>query len=338
MHVVCFHLRGSSVKPVVSIVIEGYNENFNGLAPFPDTVNALLHQDFPLNKVELLLLGTAPQVEHWKALDPGGNSFHRVRMIPVDPENGHYWQLKNLGGELSEGEIVAHIDSDALPGRRWLSALVNGIESGADVSVGPSLYRSEGYSPASAWMLTAALPSWSLMLARTAAGQAPRAACIMAHNVALRREVFLEHKFQTAKRSYSSALMYFELVRAGVKIAFQPEQTVAHGMTFRWWLGRRHFRTGWETYIARSTEKDWPRIPLLERIEFVEPFLLRMGLVLRDARHWFRFSRVVGVSRTRTIALFPLAVLASFAARGAEMVGMYAALFAPASTEHRARF
>ena len=326
------------MKPVVSIVIEGYNENFNGLAPFPDTVNALLHQDFPLNKVELLLLGTAPQVEHWKALDPGGNSFHRVRMIPVDPENGHYWQLKNLGGELSEGEIVAHIDSDALPGRRWLSALVNGIESGADVSVGPSLYRSEGYSPASAWMLTAALPSWSLMLARTAAGQAPRAACIMAHNVALRREVFLEHKFQTAKRSYSSALMYFELVRAGVKIAFQPEQTVAHGMTFRWWLGRRHFRTGWETYIARSTEKDWPRIPLLERIEFVEPFLLRMGLVLRDARHWFRFSRVVGVSRTRTIALFPLAVLASFAARAAEMVGMYAVLFAPDSTEHQARF
>ncbi len=33
------------VKPVVSIVIEGYNQEFNGLAPLPDTVNALLHQD-----------------------------------------------------------------------------------------------------------------------------------------------------------------------------------------------------------------------------------------------------------------------------------------------------
>jgi hypothetical protein len=326
------------VKPVVSVVIEGYNEEYNGLAPFPDTVDALLNQDFPLNKVELLLLGSARQVEHWKALDPGGNSFYRVRLISVDPENSHYWQLKNLGGEISEGEIVAHIDSDALPGSHWLSALVSGIESGADVSVGPSLYRREGCSPDSAWMLTAALPSWSLMLARTAPGEAPRAACIMAHNVALRREVFLQHKFQTTKRSYSSALMYFELVRSGVKIAFQPEQKVAHGMTFRWWLGRRHFRTGWETYDGRSTEKDWPRIPVLERIKFAEPVLLRMGLVFRDARHWFRFSRAVGVSWTRAIALFPLAVLASFAARGAEMAGMYAKLFVPALTEHRARF
>lgn len=326
------------VKPLVSIVIEGYNEEFNGLAPFPDTISALLHQDFPLNKVELLLLGSVRQVEHWKTLDPFGNSFHRLRLIPVDPANSHYWQLKNLGGEISEGEIVAHIDSDTLPGRHWLSALVNGIESGADVSVGPSLYRSKGSSPDSAWMLAAALPSWSLMLARTATGQAPAAACIMAHNVALRREVFLQHKFQTAKRSYSSALMYFELVRSGVKIAFQPEQKVAHGMTFRWWLGRRHFRTGWETYVARSTEKDWPRIPRMERIKFVEPVLLRMGLVFRDARHWFRFSRAVGVSWTRTLALFPLAALASLAARGAEMVGMYAALFMPARSEHRARF
>ncbi len=93
-----------------------------------------------------------------------------------------------------------------------MSALVSGIESGADVSVGPSLYRSERCSRDSAWMLTAALPSWSLMLARTATGQAPRAACSMAHNVALRRDVFLQHKFLTAKRSYSSALMYFESV------------------------------------------------------------------------------------------------------------------------------
>ncbi len=61
-------------------------------------------------------------------------------------------------------------------------------------------------------------------------------------------------------------------------------------------------------------------------------------MVFRDARHWFRFSRAVGVSWTRTIALFPLAALASFAARGAEMVGMYAALFVPAWMEHRDRF
>lgn len=326
------------MKPLVSVVIEGYNEEYNGLAPFPDTVAALLSQDFPLDGVELILLGSPPQVEHWKALNAGGDSFYQVRLIPVEPENSHYWRLKNLGGDLAEGEIIAHVDSDALPGPHWLSSLVAGIQSGADVSVGPSLYRSEHHGPNSPWMLAAALPSWSLMLARKPSGNGPQAACIMAHNVGLRRDVFLRHKFQTPERSFSSALMYFELVRCGARIAFQIEQKVAHGMTFRWWLGRRHFRTGWETYVARTTEQDWPRIPVLERFKIIEPVLLRMGMVFSDARHWFRYSRVVGVSRTRAILLFPLAVLASFVARGAEMVGMYAAMFAPKSTEHRARF
>ena len=80
------------------------------------------------------------------------------------------------------------------------------------------------------------------------------------------------------------------------------------------------------------------RIRFLERMKIIEPFVLRMGLVGRDARHWFRFGRVIGISRTRTILLFPLAVLASFTARFAEMVGMYAALVAPEATEHQARF
>jgi hypothetical protein len=63
-----------------------------------------------------------------------------------------------------------------------------------------------------------------------------------------------------------------------------------------------------------------------------------MSLVIRDARHWFRFATVVGLNRRRTIFLFPLALLASVATRTAEMVGMYAVLLAPKSTEYQARF
>ena len=76
----------------------------------------------------------------------------------------------------------------------------------------------------------------------------------------------------------------------------------------------------------------------MTREPLVTQTALRMALVCRDARHWFRFGQVVGISRSRTILLFPLAVLASFTARAAEMVGMYAALVAPEATEHQARF
>jgi glycosyltransferase involved in cell wall biosynthesis len=324
--------------PVVSIVIEGYNEECNGLAPLPATLEGLLQQDFPLKSAELILVGSTQQIDYWRTLNPGGESFGQVKLIPVDPADFHYWQVKNIGAEFAESEIVALIDSDAMPERRWLSSLVQSIQNGADVSVGPSLYRGRGGSPYSSWMLAAAFTSWALVIARTRSGQRPQVGCIMAHNVALRRAVFLQHPFRPIRRSFCSALMYFELVRSGVKLSFEPEQRVAHATTFRWWLGRRHFRTGWETYIARTVDKDWPRVRALEKIKLIEPILLRMGLIFRDGPHWFRFARVVGLSRVQAILLFPLAVLASIAARMAEMVGMYAVMFAPKSTEYQARF
>jgi len=326
------------MKPLISVVVEGYNEEATALSRLPDTVGALLQQDFPLDRVELVLLGSPQQTEHWKTLNPGGQSFFQIKMIPVGPEDCHYWTLKNIGGRYAEGEILAHIDSDSLPGSHWLSSLARGIQSGADVSVGPSLYRTVRQTPDSPWMIAAALPSWSQVVARNSNGREPRAGSIMGHNVALRRDVFLQHPFRTPRRSFSSVLMYFELVRAGVKISFQAEQKVAHSMTCRWWLGRKHFRTGWETYLGRSADKDWPRVPALEKMKIVEPVVIRMGQVCQDARHWFRFAPVVGMSRARTILFFPVAVLASFAARTAEMVGMYAVMFAPKSTEHQARF
>jgi len=53
----------------------------------------------------------------------------------------------------------------------------------------------------------------------------------------------------------------------------------------------------------------------------IEPLVLRMGLVARYAIGWFRFSRVLGVPRFRSIALFQLVLLSSLAARAAEIAG-----------------
>ena len=326
------------MKPRVSVVIEGYNEEATALSKLPDTFDALLGQDYPLERVELIMLGSPRQIEYWTSLHVEAYSFSEVKMIPVNPDDSHYWRLKNIGATCAEGEIIAHTDSDSIPGPQWLSSLVKGIESGADVSVGPSLYRTGRQAFDSPWMLAASLPSWSQMVARSSSKVKPLAGSIMGHNVAMTRQAFLRHPFQTSKRSFSSALLYYELTRAGVKIAFQPEQKVAHSVTLRWWLGRKHFRTGWETYIGRSLDKDWERLPILERMKIIEPVVLRMGLVCRDARHWFRFAPVVGLSATRTMLLFPVAVLASVAARTAEMIGMYAVMIAPKSTEQQARF
>ncbi len=310
----------------------------NALTLHLDTLDALYRQDFPLRQAELILIGSSQQIEAWKKQDPEWGAFAQVRMVPVDPENSYYWQLKNRGAEAAEADFVALIDSDVRPGPRWLSSVVSGLQNGADVVVGPSMYYTGRQGPDSPWMLAAALPSWGFMLARTSTAQQLHAGALLGHNVAMRRALALAHPFRMLRRSFSSTLLYRELVQSGAKVVFQPDQRVAHAIQLRWWLFRRHFRTGWETYDARRMDPAWPRVPALERLKFIEPVLLRMGLVCRDAIHWLPFSRIVGVTRTRAILLFPLILVVSAAARIAEMAGMYAALIAPKATEHQARF
>ena len=151
------------MKPLVSVVIESYNEEYNHLSPPADVLGGLLRQDFPLEQAELVLLGSEPQIESWRPLRSAWQSFGQVRLISVAAECSHYWQLKNAGARVAEGEFVAFIDSDVLPGPHWLSAIVNGLKNGADVVVGPSLYRTPRLRHDSARMLAAALPSWGFV-------------------------------------------------------------------------------------------------------------------------------------------------------------------------------
>ena len=326
------------MNPRVSIVIEAYNEEQNALAPPSETLQALRRQQFPLDQVEVVLVGSAEQIECWNGLQFEFQGFGAVRLIAVDPSHSHYWELKNQGAQAASANLLAFLDCDGLPAPSWLSTLVSALESGADVSIGPSQYRSSRLNADSAWMLAMALPSWSFTLSRTSSAKTPQPGSLMGHNLGIRRELLLQHSFPTLPRSYGSSMLFFQLARAGARLSYQPEQRVAHGFTFRWWLSRMHFRRGWETYEGRLSDPSWPRIPVLESMKYVEPLLLRTGLVARDARHWFRFGRVLGLGSGRMVLLFPLALGASVAARMAEAAGMYAALLAPNTSASQARF
>jgi len=96
-------------------------------------------------------------------------------------------------------------------------------------------------------MLAAALPAYSFQLART---PQPRAASLFGHNLAIRRDLLLAHPFPTIQRSFGSSLLFVEVERSGAKFSYQPQQKIAHAMTFSWWISRKHYRRGWETYAG----------------------------------------------------------------------------------------
>src|SRR5271154_2351094 len=181
------------MKPIVSVVIEGYNEEANALAPLDDTIRALVKQKFPLEQAELILIGSREQIALWKSAYADLPRFQRVKMLSAEPENSHYWQLKNTGVESAEGETVALADCDAPPGPYWLSSGMKALSEGADASVGPSQYRSSRMSPDSAWMMAAALPSWSFSLDRCSTPNKLQAASLLAHNLIIRRNILLEY-------------------------------------------------------------------------------------------------------------------------------------------------
>lgn len=321
----------------VSVVIEAYNEEQNDLGEHPEVIESLLRQDFPLDKVELVLVGGQAQLAEWKKA-PSWNRFGNVRIVAMEKSHTHYWEQKNFGAQAAEGEIVAYVDSDVIAEPTWLSAIVRSIDNGADVSVGPSLYRASGHDSHSALMLALASISWGFVLSGRSKPGLPIAASLLAHNFGIRREVALQNPFLAEQASFYSSILFFNLTQKGLKVAYAPEQRAAHGIEFWWWVRRRHFRTGWETYDGRLTHPAWPRIRLLEKVKWIEPIILRGGMILRDSRHWFRFRRVTGVSATRAWLMLPLVVGASIVARTGEAIGMYSRLLSPNTMPKQARF
>ena len=126
-------------KPVVSIIVEGYNES-RDLGKAVNTIEALRQQDFPAHQVEIILMGSAAQVKEWRALYEQSTPFWGIQ--PVEAEGLSYLQLKTRGAQFASAEILAFTDSDVYPHRTWLSSLVAGIRGGGDVSIGLSLFKS----------------------------------------------------------------------------------------------------------------------------------------------------------------------------------------------------
>src|SRR4051812_14693545 len=67
-------------KPVVSIVVEGYNES-RDLGKAVNTIEALRRQDFPAHQVEIILMGSAAQVTEWRALYAQGTPFWGIQAV-----------------------------------------------------------------------------------------------------------------------------------------------------------------------------------------------------------------------------------------------------------------
>jgi glycosyltransferase involved in cell wall biosynthesis len=318
-----------SMKPLVSIIVDGYNES-RGLGKASDTLEALRVQTFPMDQVELVLIGASEQVRCWEDITAEKRPFGWLKVVTLD--DAHYLELKNHGAECASGNIIVFTDSDVYPQPMWLASIVEGIERGADVVVGISLFKqSHSWKADTATRQAAASITWGWVLGK---GESRLeglclAAGFMDHNVAFRREILEKVRYRTdLGRILGAPLFYRALVDMGVKVGLHPSQRIVHFFSWWFWLHKLHFRYGYEVFMLRRLDAQYPN-QWIARTMLFEPVVTMIWHVLLDVPRWFRVSRLLGIHPVRRIAIFPLVVGMSCLARTAEMAGMYITMVAP---------
>jgi glycosyltransferase involved in cell wall biosynthesis len=317
-----------SERPLVSVVVEGYNE-LKLAASVTDVLDGLRRQDYPLERVELILVGSEAQYRQWRDLTSGERCFHRV--LIVEAEGKLYYELKNLGAARASGEIVAFIDSDIDPHPGWLSAIVAAIEGGADATAGVSTFRDRsGWRTPRALLHAAASVSFAHVVGRRGGSATFPAAGLLGHNLAGRAETLRSIPFRTRPfaRNCSIALLYQDLRAAGARVDLVPGARVEHSFSPGWFVYPFHIRVGWEEYTLRRLSPAMPN-GSLRRTGPLEPLLTMLWYVCLDLRAWHRFSRALGQGVVRRWARWPLVLIPSIVARGAGMIGGYAAILFP---------
>jgi glycosyltransferase involved in cell wall biosynthesis len=324
-----------SAGPRVSVVIEGFNES-KDLGTALETLEAIERQDYPLDEVEVLLVGSVEQCEAWTNTLAGGAEQRRVRFVAVD--GGGYYELKNTGAAAAAGQIIAFADSDVVPDPGWLRALVEAIDGGADFTAGLTTYRDLGdrVTPA-AIRLVAASISWGFVTGGVRRPAPGRTRGFLGHNLGVRGDVYRSHPYRTDfGRTCGTDLLFNTYQRHGRNGSLVESQRVAHSFTPSSWLFRFHFRIGYEEYRMRRIDTADPNM-WLAKLGFLEPVAAWAVGVISDFPRWLRFSRKLGYGRPRRWGLLPLVLVMSIAARGAGAAAMAATIASPKRMERWAQ-
>lgn len=299
----------------VSIVVEGYNETLE-IGTMDETLAALAAQRFPLEQVEVLLVGSAEQATAWESYACNGWPFAAIRTI--DATGDHYYALKNRGARESAAAIVVFVDSDVMPEPGWLGALVGAIEGGAVATCGPSLFRQETLASSQKLpLLVAAAISWGFI-----AGPGGRAQGFLSHNLGFQRAAFEKITYRTEfGRTLAGSVLLEDMGHAGIRPEFVSAQRVAHAFTWRWWFSRLHVRFGHEVYLLHRLQLS--SVSRLARwLGPLDAVATPLWHFLLDFPQWWRYSGLLGLPLPRRLAGLALVGPLSLLARGGEMAGM----------------
>jgi hypothetical protein len=134
-----------------------------------------------------------------------------------------YYELKNFGASLCEGDVVVFLDSDVVPERNWLHLLLRTIADPSVQVVGGAAY----IEPLSLYSKAFAL-FWFFPLRDERAG-ARSSRSFYANNVAFRRSVFVSHQYPNLPNFRGQCyVLARSLISEGITIMRRCDARVVH--------------------------------------------------------------------------------------------------------------
>jgi len=294
----------------VSVIVEAFPDVPGVSTSARDTLASLERQDYPLNRVEIIVPQHGWSAELRRTVE---QQYPRARILDA-PEAG-YNRLKNLGVQHARGEIIAFADSDTTVCPRWVSSLVETIDAGADVSIG--LMKFSGDS------LLDRLCTY-FMFGQMLRRSAGRMRSFNIANVAFKASLIKANPLdERLTRQGGSIEIGRRLFRAGAALALSPDQVSEHEF---YGINRHTWQFAiFETHDFLEVREKHPAMSLsglTRRLPLALPPVAAAALFGADLVNLIQNRRFIRMRLFES----PVFVLASLAMRTFEIPAMYWAL------------
>ena len=305
--------------PVVSVITETITARSGGrtnslateLAP---NVKALEQQTYPRQLIEHIIV--LDKEIDTTAADELCRRYPSVKFVST--LRSHYLVAKNAGAAAASGDIIALVDGDCEPEPDWIEMLVRTFNGNNVAAVAGRTY----YTGGSGFSRTFSVPDFNYILTE----DNNESSGFNISNVAFRRQVILEHPFDTRlPRNGGCYFLYHQLRAQGARILHQPRARVGHALDFEG-LGffRKHFERGYDGvrvyYLDNDSVLRGTRV--LRRFGFIGLAGITLRRILIDWKRLIHHRRQIGVS----IIALPYFAFLGFITRLIELTGGLSAI------------
>jgi cellulose synthase/poly-beta-1,6-N-acetylglucosamine synthase-like glycosyltransferase len=228
---------------MISVIIPSYNAE----KTITSTIKALLNQNYPKNKYEVIVVDDGSIDKNVKVVS--NFSVKLIKLKHKGPANA-----RNVGAKKSRGDIILFTDADCVPDANWIKNMVEPFKDKKIVGV------SGTYKTLNSDKMMARFSGYEIEHRHEKMKKQKYIDFIGTFSAGYRKNVFLDFKgFDTRFKTSSGEdpELSYRISKAGLKMVFQKNAIVRHPHPDNLWkyLKQKFYRAFWRN-LMYSKHKD----------------------------------------------------------------------------------